>query len=151
MNVTIDEAVLDGYKTFIKKNDLEVYSQFNIKYVEQGQPSLINNFQDEDVSDWTSKTIVPRELVTLTFGETSFDALLAEIKVRRNLDADKVVYTFVFTKKIDENELKDVIIPYFKARELVPENEQKPSKRPKPDKYRYITYPATLKKEEVEK
>jgi hypothetical protein len=36
MNVTIDNATLEGYKAFTKKEDLIVYSQIVIKTTEEG-------------------------------------------------------------------------------------------------------------------
>lgn len=162
INVTIDNATLEGYKAIVKKEDLNCYSVFTIKCVEDGAPCLLTHFDDKNspylskiaelAHNDTSKVykIPLDEPMKVVFGATEFPAMLTEIMVQRNFKKQTNTYSFTFEKVSDGNEVKDIIIPYFKARELVPQPEPKSKNaKPRPDKYELIKFNATFTQEGI--
>ena len=160
INVTIENATLEGYKAAIKKEDLECYSVLTIKCMEEGTPCLLTHFDDKNspylskiaelAHNDTSKVykIPLDEPMKVEFGEAKFPAILTEIMLQRNFKKQLNTYTFTFEKVSDENEIKDIVIPYFKARELVPQPQPKrKDAAPKPDKYELIKFNATFTQE----
>ena len=79
MNVTIDNATLEGYKAFTKKEDLIVYSQIVIKTNEEGPIQLLRYFKNttdradlEKIADsdsWKNYTLDMHDEIDLEFGE----------------------------------------------------------------------------------
>lgn len=160
INVTIDNATLEGYKAMAKREDLEVYSVFTIKCIEDGTPCLLTHFDDKNspylskIADLahndTSKVykIPLDEPMKVTFGEAEFPAILTEIALQRNFKKQINTYSFTFEKVSSEDEINKIVIPYFKARELVPQPQPKsPNAKPRPDKYELIKFVANFTNE----
>ena len=161
IKVEIGNAVLDGYKAATRKDTLDVYSIFTIKCTEEGQPTLLANFDDKD-SPFLSKIgdlarndlskvykIPLNEPMHVDFSGTEFDANLREIGVQRNFKTYVNTYTFTFEKVMDGNELKDIVIPYLKARELVTGSEpDAPGGKQGKEKYETIKYNVKFTNEE---
>lgn len=160
INVNIDNATLEGYKAATKHDDLNVYSVFTIKCMEEGSPELLTYFDDKDspflskigelARNDTSKVykIPLDEPMKVSFGEASFEACLTEICLQRNFKKQINSYSFTFEKISDGDDVTKIVIPYLKARELVeappPKN---PNQKPRPDKYELIKFNANFTNE----
>lgn len=155
ISVNIENVTLEGYKAAAKSDDLNVYSIFTMKCIEEGQPLLLSCFDDKDspfmskigelAHNDTSKVykIPLDEPMKVTFGGVTFEACLTEISVQRNFKKQINAYSFTFEKVSDGSELTEIVIPFYKARKLAEDNDQKNSKQKK-DKYVLIQYNATF-------
>ena len=153
MNVTIDNATLEGYKAFTKKEDLIVYSQIVIKTTEEGPIDLLRYFKNStdradlekiaDSDSWTKHTVEMHDEIDLEFGEAKLQCKITEIAVKRNLKKQKTTYKLTFETDMAAEQVSQMVIPYFHAREedLEPE---KPGKMPKGPKYKKTMFVATL-------
>lgn len=161
MKITINNVTFDAYKTFVKKDDLEVYSRMTLKFTEDGYPNICPSFSGKKVSylepirnylerdpDGSANFKLDEE-INVSFGESNFDAILSEIKIRIDKNRNLVHYSLLLDKRTDAEEIKTLVIPYFKARELITEPEVMNNKKKKQDTYRYITYEVVLDDEVI--
>lgn len=165
IDVTIENATLEGYRAFVKPKDLDTYSQFTIKCVEEGSPCLLSHFDDKSshvpylskigelAQNDTSKVykIPLDEPMTVTFGEAVFSAVLTEIYLQRDFEKMTNMYSFTFEKKTSEEEINKIVIPYFRAREQVQQEQPKsPRAKPKPDKMVAIKFIANFTNKDID-
>lgn len=153
MNVTIDNAILEGYKAFSKKEDLIVYSQIVIKTTEEGPIELLRYFRNgTDRSDldkisnsdsWTKHTVEMHDEIDLEFGEAKLQCRATEVAVKRNLKKQKTTYKITFETDMDPEQVSKMVIPYFHAR-IEDDEPEKPGKMPKGPKYKKQMFLATL-------
>ena len=153
MNVTIDNATLEGYKAFSKKEDLIVYSQIVIKTTEEGPIELLRYFRNgTDRSDldkisnsdsWTKHTVEMHDEIDLEFGEAKLQGRVTEVAVKRNLKKQKTTYKITFETDMDPEQVSKMVIPYFHAR-IEDDEPEKPGKMPKGPKYKKQMFLATL-------
>lgn len=153
MNVTIDNATLEGYKAFSKKEDLIVYSQIVIKTTEEGPIELLRYFRNgTDRSDldkisnsdsWTKHTVEMHDEIDLEFGEAKLQCRVTEVAVKRNLKKQKTTYKITFETDMDPEQVSKMVIPYFHAR-IEDDEPEKPGKMPKGPKYKKQMFLATL-------
>lgn len=155
MNININNVTFDAYKTFTKKEDLEVYSRITLKFTEDGYPNICPIFTGKDTYLEYIRNYLERdpdgsanfkldEEFNVTFGETTFDAVLSEIKIRIDKNRNLVHYSLVLDKKTDAKEINTLVIPYFRTRELIQEPEPENNKKKKRDTYQNITYEVVL-------
>lgn len=145
MKVTIEEATLENYKFFVKKEDLIPHAKLTVKTIEDGSPVLIRHFTNETYlkkigelaqnDTWNNIKLPMDEEVTVTFGGVQFEAILSEIQVKRNRDKETITYSITFEKEVEEGDIKNIVYPFFKSREE--EENTDPLKTPKlvPIKY----------------
>lgn len=153
MNVTIDNATLEGYKAFSKKEDLIVYSQIVIKTTEEGPIELLRYFRNgTDRSDldkisnsdsWTKHTVEMHDEIDLEFGEAKLQCRVTEVAVKRNLKKQKTTYKITFETDMDPEQVSKMVIPYFHAR-IEDDDPEKPGKMLKGPKYKKQMFLATL-------
>lgn len=127
MKVTIEEATLENYKFFVKKEDLIPHAKLTVKTVESGSPVLIRHFSNstylKDVGElaqndtWNNIKLPLDEEVTVTFGGVEFEATLTEIQVKRNRDKETIAYSITLEKGVEEGDIKNIVYPFFKSRE----------------------------------
>lgn len=147
MQVTIEEATLENYKFFTKKEDLVPHAKLTIKTVEQGSPVLIRHFTNETYlkkigelagnESWKNIQLPLDEQVTVTFGGVSFEAVLTEIAVKKNKKKQTTTYTITIEKDVEDIDIKNIVYPFFKSREEAEDEHRDPTKAPKlvPIKY----------------
>ena len=126
MNVTIENATLAGYKNFTKKEDLATYARVIIKTTEEGSPTLLRHFTNEtylkkvaDMADndtWKKLSIPLDEEIDVSFDSAKFSGILSEISVKRNLEKQKITYTFSIDKEAEASDVDKISIPYLNAR-----------------------------------
>jgi hypothetical protein len=153
MNVTIDNATLEGYKAFTKKEDLIVYSQIVIKTNEEGPIELLRYFKNNtdradlekiaDSDSWKNYTLDMHDEIDLEFGEAKIECKVTEVAVKRNLKKQKSVYKITFETDMDPEQVSKMVIPYFHAR-VEDDEPEKPGKMPKGPKYKKQMCLATL-------
>jgi hypothetical protein len=71
------------------------------------------------------------EEVTVKFDGATFDGILSELSVKRNLEKQKTSYSFTVEKELDAKEVDSLVIPYFKARQEAEDEKTDPLKGPK--------------------
>jgi hypothetical protein len=141
MNVTIESATLEKFSAFTKKTDLTVYGQYTFKTTEEGSPTLLGQFSNNTYlaklsqmasnDTWTKVCVPMDEEVTVKFDGATFDGILSELSVKRNLEKQKTSYSFTVEKELDAKEVDSLVIPYFKARQEAEDEKSDPLKGPK--------------------
>ena len=142
MEVTFDNATLNGHKAVTKKEDLAVYSRITIKTTEDGAPELLKEFKNSrslsnltqvaDNEGWKRLTLPLEDMIDVEFGEAKFSAKLTEIAVSRNMKKQKISYAFTLETETEESEINQIVIPYLNAREeKISENPDQMLKGPK--------------------
>lgn len=139
MKVTIEEATLENYKFFTKKEDLIPHAKLTIKAVEEGSPVLIRHFTNETYlkkigelaqnDTWRNIQLPLDEKVTVTISGVEFEAVLSEIQVKKNKKKQTNTYTITIEKDVEDDDIKNIVYPFFKSREEEPNPDPlKPSK-----------------------
>lgn len=127
MKVTIEEATLENYKFFTKKEDLIPHAKLTIKAVEEGSPVLIRHFTNETYlkkigelaqnDTWRNIQLPLDEQVTVVISGVEFEAILTEIQVKKNKKKQTNTYTITIEKDVEDDDIKNIIYPFFKSRE----------------------------------
>lgn len=127
MKVTIEEATLENYKFFTKKEDLVPHAKLTIKAVEEGSPVLIRHFTNETYlkkigelaqnDTWRNIQLPLDEQVTVVISGVEFEAILTEIQVKKNKKKQTNTYTITIEKDVEDDDIKNIIYPFFKSRE----------------------------------
>lgn len=127
MKVTIEEATLENYKFFTKKEDLIPHAKLTIKAVEEGSPVLIRHFTNETYlkkigelaqnDTWRNIQLPLDEQVTVTISGVEFEAVLTEIQVKKNKKKQTNTYTITIEKDVQDDDIKNIVYPFFKSRE----------------------------------
>lgn len=127
MKVTIEEAILENYKFFTKKEDLIPHAKLTIKAVEEGSPVLIRHFTNETYlkkigelaqnDTWRNIQLPLDEQVTVVISGVEFEAILTEIQVKKNKKKNTNTYTITIEKDVDDNDISRIVYPFFKSRE----------------------------------
>ena len=119
MNVTIESATLEKFSAFTKKTDLTVYGQYTFKTTEEGSPTLLGQFSNNTYlaklsqmanNDTWTKVCVPMDAeVTVKFDGATFDGILSELSVKRNLEKQKTSYSFTVEKEVEKIVTRDTV------------------------------------------
>lgn len=127
MKVTIEEATLENYKFFTKKEDLIPHAKLTIKAVEEGSPVLIRHFTNETYlkkigelaqnDTWRNIQLPLDEQVTVVISGVEFEAILTEIQVKKNKKKQTNTYTITIEKDVEDSDIKNLVYPFFKSRE----------------------------------
>lgn len=127
MKVTIEEATLENYKFFTKKEDLVPHAKLTIKAVEEGSPVLIRHFTNDTYlkkigelaqnDTWRNIQLPLDEQVTVVISGVEFEAILTEIQVKKNKKKQTNTYTITIEKDVEDDDIKNIIYPFFKSRE----------------------------------
>lgn len=127
MKVTIEEATLENYKFFTKKEDLIPHAKLTIKAVEEGSPVLIRHFTNETYlkkigelaqnDTWRNIQLPLDEQVTVVISGVEFEAVLTEIQVKKNKKKQTNTYTITIEKDVEDDDIKNIVYPFFKSRE----------------------------------
>lgn len=127
MKVTIEEATLENYKFYTKKEDLVPHAKLTIKAVEEGSPVLIRHFTNETYlkkigelaqnDTWRNIQLPLDEQVTVVISGVEFEAILTEIQVKKNKKKQTNTYTITIEKDVEDDDIKNIIYPFFKSRE----------------------------------
>ena len=127
MKVTIEEATLENYKFFTKKEDLVPHAKLTIKAVEEGSPVLIRHFTNETYlkkigelaqnDTWKNIQLPLDERVTVTISGVEFEGILAEIQVKKNKKKQTNTYMITIEKDVEDSDIKNLVYPFFKSRE----------------------------------
>jgi len=127
MKVTIEEATLENYKFFTKKEDLIPHAKLTIKAVEEGSPVLIRHFTNETYlkkigelaqnDTWRNIQLPLDEQVTVVISGVEFEAVLTEIQVKKNKKKQTNTYTITIEKDVQDDDIKNIVYPFFKSRE----------------------------------
>lgn len=127
MKVTIEEAILENYKFFVKKEDLVPHAKLTIKAVEEGSPVLIRHFTNETYlkkigelaqnDTWRNIQLPLDEQVTVVISGVEFEAVLTEIQVKKNKKKQTNTYTITIEKDVEDDDIKNIVYPFFKSRE----------------------------------
>lgn len=127
MKVTIEEATLENYKFFTKKEDLIPHAKLTIKAVEDGSPVLIRHFTNETYlkkigelaqnDTWRNIQLPLDEQVTVVISGVEFEAVLTEIQVKKNNKKQTNTYTITIEKDVQDDDIKNIVYPFFKSRE----------------------------------
>ena len=127
MKVTIEEAILENYKFFTKKEDLIPHAKLTIKAVEEGSPVLIRHFTNETYlkkigelaqnDTWRNIQLPLDEQVTVVISGVEFEAVLTEIQVKKNKKKQTNTYTITIEKDVEDDDIKNIVYPFFKSRE----------------------------------
>ena len=127
MKVTIEEATLENYKFFVKKEDLVPHAKLTIKVVEEGSPVLIRHFTNETYlkkigelaqnDTWKNIQLPLDEQVTVVLSGVEFEAVLSEIQVKKNKKKQTNTYNITLEKDVEDEDIKNIVYPFFKSRE----------------------------------
>lgn len=127
MKVTIEEATLENYKFFTMKEDLVPHAKLTIKAVEEGSPVLIRHFTNDTYlkkigelaqnDTWRNIQLPLDEQVTVVISGVEFEAILTEIQVKKNKKKQTNTYTITIEKDVEDDDIKNIIYPFFKSRE----------------------------------
>lgn len=147
MKVEITEATLENYKFFTKKEDLIPHAKITIKVVEEGSPVLIRHFTNDTYlkkigelasnDTWKNIQLPLDEQITVVFGGVEFDGILCELAVKKNKKKQTTTYMMTIEKEVEDDDIKNIIYPFFKSREEDTAELKDPLKAPKqiPIKY----------------
>lgn len=147
MKVEITEATLENYKFFTKKEDLIPHAKITIKVVEEGSPVLIRHFTNDTYlkkigelasnDTWKNIQLPLDEQITVVFGGVEFDGILCELAVKKNKKKQTTTYMMTIEKDVEDDDIKNIIYPFFKSREEDTAELKDPLKAPKqiPIKY----------------
>lgn len=147
MKVEITEATLENYKFFTKKEDLIPHAKITIKVVEEGSPVLIRHFTNDTYlkkigelasnDTWKNIQLPLDEQITVVFGGVEFDGILCELAVKKNKKKQTTTYMMTIEKDVEDDDIKNIVYPFFKSREEDTAELKDPLKAPKqiPIKY----------------
>lgn len=147
MKVEITEATLENYKFFTKKEDLIPHAKITIKVVEEGSPVLIRHFTNDTYlkkigelasnDTWKNIQLPLDEQITVVFGGVEFEGILCELAVKKNKKKQTTTYMMTIEKDVEDDDIKNIIYPFFKSREEDTAELKDPLKAPKqiPIKY----------------
>ena len=147
MKVEITEATLENYKFFTKKEDLILHAKITIKVVEEGSPVLIRHFTNDTYlkkigelasnDTWKNIQLPLDEQITVVFGGVEFDGILCELAVKKNKKKQTTTYMITIEKDVEDDDIKNIVYPFFKSREEDTAELKDPLKAPKqiPIKY----------------
>ena len=147
MKVEITEATLENYKFFTKKEDLIPHAKITIKVVEEGSPVLIRHFTNDTYlkkigelasnDTWKNIQLPLDEQITVVFGGVEFDGILCELAVKKNKKKQTTTYMMTIEKDVEDDDIKNIVYPFFKSREEETAELKDPLKAPKqiPIKY----------------
>lgn len=127
MKVEITEATLENYKFFTKKEDLIPHAKITIKVVEEGSPVLIRHFTNDTYlkkigelasnDTWKNIQLPLDEQITVVFGGVEFEGILCELAVKKNKKKQTTTYMMTIEKDVEDDDIKNIIYPFFKSRE----------------------------------
>ena len=147
MKVEITEATLENYKFITKKEDLIPHAKITIKVVEEGSPVLIRHFTNDTYlkkigelasnDTWKNIQLPLDEQITVVFGGVEFEGILCELAVKKNKKKQTTTYMMTIEKDVEDDDIKNIIYPFFKSREEDTAELKDPLKAPKqiPIKY----------------
>lgn len=147
MKVEITEATLENYKFFTKKEDLIPHAKLTIKVVEEGSPVLIRHFTNDTYlkkigelasnDTWKNIQLPLDEQITVVFGGVEFEGILCELAVKKNKKKQTTTYMLTIEKEVEDDDIKNIVYPFFKSREEDTAELKDPLKAPKqiPIKY----------------
>ena len=147
MKVEITEATLENYKFFTKKEDLIPHAKITIKVVEEGSPVLIRHFTNDTYlkkigelasnDTWKNIQLPLDEQITVVFGGVEFEGILCELAVKKNKKKQTTTYMMTIEKDVEDDDIKNIVYPFFKSREEDTAELKDPLKSPKqiPIKY----------------
>lgn len=120
-DIRIDaEGTLTGYSAFVKKEDLLVYERIVFTVKEEGQPCILQHFDDRLAGNnsWTAVKIPQDSLCTIRFNGLDVRGTLAQVSATRKFDEEgaSITYRFVLERQMLLETVNQLIHPYFKAR-----------------------------------